>query len=132
VTGALSGVLGVISGSPTNGLVVGQQGGYTLTASDVSAFIYDNSGCYIKPFSAGDTQVELSKSVSVPTINTASIPDGLINTSYSTHILANGNPSAAFSVSAGTLPAGLSINSTTGVISDTPTVRVVILLLLPQ
>lgn len=120
VTGALSGVLGVISGSPTNGLVVGQQGGFTLTASDVSAFIYDNSGYYIKPFSPGDTQIKLSNSYSVPTLNTASIPDGLINTPYSTRILANGNPSATFSVSADALPAGLSINSTTGVISGTP------------
>ena len=121
VTGALSGVLGVISGGASNGLVVGQQSGYTLTASDVTAFIYDTSGYYIKPFSAGDTQIQLSNGTSVPTINTLSVSDGTIFTPYSTRILANGNPAPTFSISSGALPGGLSINGTTGVISGTPT-----------
>jgi len=42
-------------------------------------------------------------------------------TSYSYTFTASGDPAPAFSVASGTLPPGLSLNSTTGVLSGTPT-----------
>lgn len=54
-----------------------------------------------------------------PKIRTASLPDGVINSSYSQKINASGSHPLTWS-SSGTLPAGLSL-STSGVLSGTPT-----------
>ncbi|WP_133247562.1 putative Ig domain-containing protein, partial [Arthrobacter sp. H-02-3] len=54
---------------------------------------------------------------------TASTPPGAatVGTAYSYTFAASGNPAPTFRVSSGALPAGLSLNSTTGVLSGTPT-----------
>lgn len=57
------------------------------------------------------------------TISTATVPGGEVGFPYTTTIAASGGLSPyIFSVSAGSLPAGLSIASSTGVISGTPSV----------
>ncbi len=57
-----------------------------------------------------------------PTITSSSpLPDGLVGTLYSTTLTATGTAPIAFSLASGTLPPGLSINSS-GTISGTPTV----------
>jgi hypothetical protein len=55
-------------------------------------------------------------------ITTASLPAGTVGTAYSTSIAASGGTTPyTWSVTSGTLPAGLSINSTNGMVSGTPT-----------
>jgi uncharacterized repeat protein (TIGR01451 family) len=55
-------------------------------------------------------------------VNPATLPAATVGTAYSQTLTANGvNPSFTFSVSSGALPAGLALNSATGVISGTPT-----------
>lgn len=55
-------------------------------------------------------------------ITTTSLPDGVVGTAYSPTVAATGGSGLrTFSISAGTLPAGLSIAASTGVISGTPT-----------
>ncbi len=56
------------------------------------------------------------------TITTASLPGGALNVSYSTTLKASGGKIPyTWSITVGTLPVGLSLNSTTGAISGTPT-----------
>lgn len=56
------------------------------------------------------------------TINTGSLPNGVLNIAYSQTIsVSNCGASPTFAVSAGTLPTGLSLGSSTGTISGTPT-----------
>jgi Putative Ig domain len=55
-------------------------------------------------------------------IVTTSLPTAQIQTSYSVTLAASGgDPGYTWSVSAGSLPAGLSLNASTGVVSGTPT-----------
>ena len=56
------------------------------------------------------------------TVNPATLPNGTVGVSYSQTVSATGgNGSYTFSVSAGSLPAGLSLNAATGAITGTPT-----------
>lgn len=51
------------------------------------------------------------------------LPDGRANAPYSYQLLFSGGPAAkVFTIYSGTMPAGLSLNSTTGAITGTPTV----------
>lgn len=89
--------------------VSGQLGGVLrrpLTTSDVGAsFMGGPSG--------GDT---------TPTITTTSLPGGTVGSSYSQSLgVSSGNSPFTWSVSAGSLPAGLSLGSSTGAITGTPT-----------
>ncbi|MDR1209008.1 MAG: putative Ig domain-containing protein [Clostridiales bacterium] len=56
-----------------------------------------------------------------PTINTASLPNAPLGAAYSQTVSASGTAPITFAVSAGSLPAGLSLNAATGVISGIPT-----------
>jgi len=57
-----------------------------------------------------------------PTVSTASLPGGTAGTGYSTTLQASGGTTPySWSISAGSLPAGLTLNSSTGQISGTPT-----------
>ncbi len=57
-----------------------------------------------------------------PVVATASLPDGTQGAAYSqTLAAATGTPPYSWSVSVGTLPAGLSLNAGTGAITGTPT-----------
>lgn len=55
-------------------------------------------------------------------ITTATLPGGMVNLAYTTTIAATGGLAPySFSVSAGSLPAGLILTASTGVLSGTPT-----------
>jgi len=57
-----------------------------------------------------------------PIITLANLPDGVVGVAYSTTVTVLGGASPlTFSLSAGTLPAGLALNASTGEISGTPT-----------
>lgn len=57
-----------------------------------------------------------------PRISTASLPDGTVGTAYSQALAAVfAGPPPTWSISAGALPAGLTLNTGTGAISGTPT-----------
>lgn len=73
-------------------------------------------------------QPSISKSTTitvnaVPSITTASLPNGVVGTAYSGGQIAatGGTTPLTYSVSVGTLPAGLTLNSSSGAISGTPT-----------
>ena len=56
------------------------------------------------------------------TIATAALPSGTVNAAYSATVAGSGGTSPyTWALSAGSLPGGLSLNATTGVISGTPT-----------
>ena len=56
------------------------------------------------------------------TVNPASLPNGTVGTAYSRTISATGDVAPyTYSVSAGALPAGLTLNASTGVLAGTPT-----------
>ena len=57
-----------------------------------------------------------------PKITTTSLPDGTVGTSYSQPLAATGDATITWSLASGsTLPAGLTLDTSTGVISGTPT-----------
>ena len=95
---------GVISGTPT-----------TAGASSFTIRATDGSGAF------GTRAYSVTTSAAV-TVNPASLPNGTVGTAYSRTITATGGTAPyTYSVSAGTLPAGLTLNATTGVLAGTPT-----------
>jgi len=95
---------GVISGTPTT------DGTYTFTVQVTD--------------SAGDTATaDLSITINTaPTISTTSLPNGRVGVAYSQTLAATGGTTPyAWSIASGTLPDGLSPDSSSGVISGTPT-----------
>ncbi|OJX75476.1 MAG: hypothetical protein BGO91_19530 [Leifsonia sp. 71-9] len=56
-----------------------------------------------------------------PTITSGAPTDATAGTPYSFPVTATGSPAPTYTVTSGSLPAGLTLNGTTGVISGTPT-----------
>jgi hypothetical protein len=99
---------GLLSGTPTG---YGSFG-FSVTATDSST----GTG----PF-AGTSAYTLLVTAAKPVISPTVLPAATFNSSYSQAITASsGNPAYTFSISAGTLPAGLSLDSG-GLLSGTPT-----------
>lgn len=108
VTGDLPGGLvfdaasGILSGTPTEaGTFV-----FTLIASNAEGAV------------SADYELVVN---AVPAITTASLPAATVGEEYEATVEATGSPSAQFTVTAGALPAGLSLAASTGIISGTPT-----------
>jgi uncharacterized protein YhjY with autotransporter beta-barrel domain len=103
---ALDPSTGVLSGTPTTG------GSYnfTIQASDQ----FGNTGTRTYPLNVGTS----SLTVSPPTL-----PAGTRNVAYNQTVTASGGSGPyTFTVAAGVLPTGLSLNANTGAITGTPTV----------
>jgi hypothetical protein len=111
-TGLPSGVTiglntGVISGTPTTGGTLSVVVTVTDSASTSSS----------KTFSVTFTVATL-------TVKTASLPSGTRNVTYNQTLTSSGGQGAkTWSITSGSLPAGLSLNASTGVISGIPTTR---------
>jgi hypothetical protein len=99
----LSASTGVISGTPT------ALGAFTFTVSATNAF--------------GASSVPFTLTVnSAPSITTASpLPAAQTGTAYSQTLAASGSTPITWTVTAGSLPTGLTLNTSTGVISGTST-----------
>ena len=105
---SLNAATGVISGTPTN--AAGSPFNFSVTVKD--AF--------------GATSVSQALSIAVlaqVSVTTAAVPGGQVGAAYSTTLGAGGGtaPYSNWTVSAGALPPGLSLNAATGVINGTPT-----------
>ena len=101
----LNAATGVVSGTPT-----------TQVSSNVTLRATDANGC------AGTIAVTFAISCPVITVAPASLVLGTVGSAYSQTITASGGSSSyVFAVSSGTLPAGLTLNASTGVINGTPT-----------
>jgi len=97
---------GVISGTPTTA----NGGGTSLTVR-----VTDSRGCQA-------TGVIALKTCPVVTVTPASLPTSTSGSSYSQVISGSGGTGPyVFAVSSGVLPAGLSLNTSTGLLSGTPT-----------
>lgn len=120
--------------APTYSLVAGSlPAGLTLSASGVLSGTPTGagtvSGVVIKAQNAFGNVNTVSLSIAVsamataPTAFTAQIPpSGNVGSAYSYAVAANGSPSPTYSVIAGALPTGLTLNAATGEIAGTPTV----------
>ena len=60
-------------------------------------------------------------STTAPTFTTQALPPATVNRPYRAAVVVAGSPTPTVTVSSGTLPSGLALNSTTGTISGTPT-----------
>ncbi len=106
---ALNSTTGAVTGTPT-GPQVGAIS-FTVTVTDSE-----------KP--AVTASANLSISISAPTLNvtTQTLAAGTLGTGYSQTLAATGGITPyAWSITTGALPAGLSLNTSTGIISGTPT-----------
>src|SRR5262249_7469364 len=111
-----------VSGSLPNGLSLDSSTG-AITGTPMAAGnfnftikVTDNNGCF------ASQAYSIMISCSTITINQTSLSSGMIGVAYSQTITASGGTgSYTFTVSSGSLPPGLSLNSSTGVLSGTPT-----------
>jgi len=98
---------GVISGTPSAPGVAS----FTVRLTDSAA-----------PAGTDDKALTITIIPQPPTITTSSLPNGRIGYSYNQTLAATGGTAPyTWSVSAGALPAGLSLGASTGVINGTPT-----------
>jgi uncharacterized repeat protein (TIGR03803 family) len=120
--GAAPYVWGISSGTLPGGLSLNTASGVifgTPTAAGTSSFTVQATDAEGTPVSAtAALSIVISPKILV---TTSSLPSGSVGNAYTTPLAATGGLSPYFwSVSAGTLPTGLSLNTTTGVISGTP------------
>ena len=98
----LNSATGVISGTPTAGGIIP----FTITLTD-----------------ATPVQATAALTINVLGITTTSLPDGTVGTAYSQTLqTAGGGPPLTWAVASGTLPAGLTLSTSAGTISGTPTI----------
>jgi YVTN family beta-propeller protein len=82
-------------------------------------FAPDGTAAYVTGQTAG--AISVMGVDSVPVVASTPAVSGSIGSAYSFRVSATGNPAPTFAVTSGALPAGLSLDPTTGVISGSPT-----------
>ena len=108
---SLSPMTGMISGTPT----------VTANATPLTFTVIDSGN----PQQAKSVSLTLTIAVAPLAITTPSLPSGQVGTAYSATLTATGGTIPyTWSLAGGTLPAGLLLNTSTGVISGTPTATV--------
>ncbi|MBQ9581879.1 MAG: putative Ig domain-containing protein, partial [Synergistaceae bacterium] len=95
---------GLISGTPS------KAGTFTFTVRATNSAGYSN-----KAFS-----ITIKDAAVKPVITTSSLAGGTVKTAYKANLAASGTTPLTWSRVSGTLPTGLSLNSSSGVISGTP------------
>ena len=114
----------VSAGSLPAGLILNQSGplGGTISGTPLSGGSFNFTVRITDSVGQTDTQ-DLSINVTPLSITTTSLPPGSIGQAYSQQVQTIGGIAPlTWSISAGTLPPGLNLNQTTGVISGTPIV----------
>lgn len=102
---------GTIAGTPTA----------SATNSPLTFKVTDSGS----PAQSKTTNVSLTISQPALMISTTSLPGGQVSTAYSATLVATGGTKPyTWSLTSGTLPAGLSLNASSGAITGTPTVSV--------
>jgi LPXTG-motif cell wall-anchored protein len=96
-----------VTDATITGRLLADTGAVTLDSNDIIV----PTGC-----DTGSTEVSTS-----PTITSSAPSAATVGAGYSFTVTATGAPSATFEVTTGTLPGGLALNTTTGVISGVPT-----------
>ncbi|MEO6804640.1 MAG: Ig domain-containing protein [Edaphobacter sp.] len=98
---------GIISGTPT----ASGTAGFTATVTDAE-----------NPAQTKSVTLSIAVTATSLTLSTSSVPSATKGTAYSALLNANGGTNPyAWSITAGALPAGLTLGTTTGLISGTPT-----------
>jgi hypothetical protein len=99
---SLDAVTGAVTGTPT------AAGSYTFTVTATNSAGSDSS-----PYTVVTEEL--------PAITTVTLPNGAVGVAYTATVHAAGSPAPTLSVTAGTLPAGLSLDPITGALTGTPT-----------
>jgi hypothetical protein len=108
---SLNAATGAITGTPTAAV---SSAPLTFTVTDSSS-----------PAQSAAASMTLTIAASPLTITTTSLPNGQVGVAYSTTLTATGGTKPyTWSLTSGTLPAGLSLNASTGAIAGTPTAAV--------
>jgi hypothetical protein len=108
---ALNSSTGAISGTPTA----------AVTNTALTFKVTDSSN----PVQTKTANLTLTIVAPGLQITTSSLPNGQVGTAYSTTLSATGGtPPYTWSITSGTLPAGLTLNSSTGAITGTPTATI--------
>ena len=102
--------------APTTGLISG-----TPTGTGASTFTVKVTDAHLLT-ATKSLSITVSAAPTSPSITTSSLPGGTQNSAYSDTLTATGGTAPySWSILSGTLPAGLALAPTTGVISGTPT-----------
>ncbi len=109
-------------GSLPGGLSLASNGAITGTPTASGSFSFSVSVKDANNLAAGPAALTLTINPAL-TITTTSLPNGVVNSSYSASLQAQGGiaPYSSWTVTVGSLPAGLTLNSSSGVISGSPT-----------
>jgi hypothetical protein len=97
---------GEISGTPTTA----ETATFTVTATNG-----------ILPDATKELSITIAATPESLSITTGDLPDGSVNTAYSQTLAVSGEGTVSWSISSGSLPAGLTLNASTGAIAGTPT-----------
>ncbi|BAQ81547.1 putative Ig domain-containing protein [Pseudomonas sp. St29] len=100
--------------------------GTSITYTPTAGYSGSDSFTYTATNASGTSSpATVTITVSAPTlaITPTTLPDGIQGTAYNQTVTATGGTTSyTYAISAGSLPAGLSLNTSSGVISGTPTV----------
>ena len=108
---SLNSSTGAITGTPTT----------AVSSAPLTFQVQDSSS----PKQTKTANLTLTIAPATLAITTTSLPGGQVGVAYSTTLVASGGtPPYSWSITSGTLPPGLSLNASTGVLSGTPTVSV--------
>ncbi|HUP69312.1 MAG TPA: Ig domain-containing protein [Acidimicrobiales bacterium] len=102
----LNSASGVLSGTPTTAGTTN----FTVTASNGVA-----------PAATSNDSIAVAPADTPPAFTAHTPPAGTVAAAYTYTYTATGQPSPTFAVTSGTLPAGLGLNSASGVLSGNPT-----------
>ena len=113
----------ISSGTLPNGLSLNATtGAITGTPTVVGTFNFTVQASNSAGNDSRQMSIVINQAVTAPTITTTTLPNGTVGTAYNQTLRATGTTPITWSISAGTLPNGLSLNTTTGAITGTPTV----------